>query len=88
MLAPLFAVVMAIGFLILGCIIAKGFNLPKIATVIMLVFCVLIVIASPVITSSGDSSLFCGTELYSEDVAFSNSEIDLFTFVEQRVPAT
>ena len=87
-LAPLFAVVMAIGFLILGCIIAKGFNLPKIAPAVMLVFCVLVVVASPVITSSKDSSLFYGTDLYSESVAFSNSEIASFTFVEQSVPPT
>lgn len=86
-LAPLFAVIMSIGLVVLGHIISKGLNHPKIAPAIMLMFCILIVIASPILTNSKDSSFFEGTKLYSDDVAFSATDIATFTFVEQIIPS-
>ena len=84
-LAPIFAVVMAIGCLVLGYFIFNKCRSPKLVVIILIVFCVLLVIASPVISNSRDSSLFLGTDLGSSKQYFTASEISMFTYVEKNV---
>lgn len=84
-LAPIFAVVMAIGCLVLGYCIFNKYRSPKLVVIILIVFCVLLVIASPVISNSRDSSLFLGTDIGSSKQYFTASEISMFTYVEKNV---
>lgn len=84
-LAPIFAVVMAIGLLVLGSMISKNFKYKRLPIGVMVTFCILLVIASPIISNSADSSIFEETALYSGVNAFSESEVSSFSFVEKNV---
>jgi len=84
-LAPIFAVVMAIGCLVLGFFIFNKFQSSKAVAIIMIVFCILMIIASPIISNSRDSDLFLGTELGSSKTYFTESEISMFGYVEKNV---
>lgn len=84
-LAPIFAVVMAIGCLVLGYFIFNKCQSSKAVAIIMIVFCILMIIASPIISNSRDSDLFLGTELGNSKTYFTESEIAMFDYVEMNV---
>ena len=56
-LAPIFAIVMAIGCLVLGYICCNKSH-QKIGTTVVIVFCILLVLASPILSNSRDSDVF------------------------------
>lgn len=86
-LAPIFAVVMGIGCVVMLSLIKSMTRSRKIAVTFLVIFLLLFVISSVVMYNSKDSTPFQNTEL-SEKNYFNEDEISIYTNINEYVPAT
>lgn len=85
-LAPVFSLVIAIGCVVLGHTVYSFRKNPIVGKTAMIVFCLLIVIAAPIISNARDSSFFDYTSLNSESQTFSTPEVNGIYFIGNFIP--
>lgn len=86
LLNPLFAIVIAIGCVLLYYILAHNvLNNTNIATIFVILLCVLFVISSPILLTTKDSTVFYGTDNYMTRY-YDEDDIKLINTIENYVP--
>lgn len=84
-LAPIFAVGLGIGCVVMGNILYQTFHSKKTASILVIVFCIIMVIASPILSNANDNSVFVGTDLEYRS-HFTESELSMYNTIETYIP--
>ena len=84
-LAPIFAVGLGIGCIVLGNILYQTFHSKKTSTILVCIFCIIMVISSPILCNANDNSVFVGTDLEYR-THFTESELSMYNTIETYIP--
>ena len=84
-LAPIFAVGLGVGCVVLGNILYQTFHSKKTASGLVIVFCIIMIIASPILCNANDNSVFVGTDLEFRQ-HFTESELSMYNTIERVIP--
>jgi hypothetical protein len=84
-LAPLFAVALSIGCVVMGNVLYQQFHSKKAAASLLIIFCIVMVIASPILCNAGDNASFVGTDLEYR-LHFTESDLSMYNTIETFIP--
>jgi hypothetical protein len=84
-LAPLFAVALGIGCVVMGNILYQQFHSKKVAASLLIIFCMVMVIASPILCNASDNTAFVGTDLESR-LHFTESDLSMYNAIGTYIP--
>ena len=84
-LSPIFAVIMAVGAVVVGNLWNKKYTGKFNGAVVTVILCMLLVVTSPLILESRDSPVFAGTQ-FGEVHFFTEQELSSFDIVEHYLP--